>query len=338
MAEYKVACPQCGQHVSGDESFLGITVQCPICSTQFQFPTDLAPADPSASMPPNPPLNAPANGDAVDLGQYFNVPAPTGPAPSSAVQKSSSLAMWSMILGILGILSVFCFSPLAGFFAIIFGIIALVRISASDGALVGNGKAVIGMVLGVISLGVSVFEVNGVRSGEPAIETAFDQADKNVSFIRGLDIGYGNTEEAQKFATALSANLKEIRDVAIDGEGGKQFRTFCQLNEDSAAFLIRVPELRNYTEDAKDFIAEAAWSVAQDVLIESNLPDGSKLGIGTRGALIYDKVLIGEHLKSYHDDDSEESGIKINGALEEDLEWFFPKLDPVETEVTETSE
>ena len=38
MATIKVACPKCGQKVSGDETFQGTVVECPICSASIQFP------------------------------------------------------------------------------------------------------------------------------------------------------------------------------------------------------------------------------------------------------------------------------------------------------------
>lgn len=33
-----MACPKCGQKVSGDESFYGTAVECPVCSANIQFP------------------------------------------------------------------------------------------------------------------------------------------------------------------------------------------------------------------------------------------------------------------------------------------------------------
>ncbi|MAS93419.1 MAG: hypothetical protein CMO55_09530 [Verrucomicrobiales bacterium] len=38
MATIKVSCPKCGQKVSGDESFYGTKVECPVCSADIQFP------------------------------------------------------------------------------------------------------------------------------------------------------------------------------------------------------------------------------------------------------------------------------------------------------------
>lgn len=46
MATIKVACPKCGQKVSGDESFYGTTVECPICSADIYFPGNRREADP----------------------------------------------------------------------------------------------------------------------------------------------------------------------------------------------------------------------------------------------------------------------------------------------------
>src|SRR5690606_2619052 len=38
MATIKVACPKCGQKVSGDESFHGTVVECAVCSSDILFP------------------------------------------------------------------------------------------------------------------------------------------------------------------------------------------------------------------------------------------------------------------------------------------------------------
>lgn len=38
MATIKVVCPKCGQKVSGDETFYGATVECPVCTAAIRFP------------------------------------------------------------------------------------------------------------------------------------------------------------------------------------------------------------------------------------------------------------------------------------------------------------
>lgn len=57
MATIKVACPKCGQKVSGDESFFGTTVECPVCSADIRFPGEKrgsAPGSPIVPVPPDP--------------------------------------------------------------------------------------------------------------------------------------------------------------------------------------------------------------------------------------------------------------------------------------------
>lgn len=49
MAKIKVACPKCGQKVSGDESFFSTTVECPVCSATIQFPDSAAMQKPETS-------------------------------------------------------------------------------------------------------------------------------------------------------------------------------------------------------------------------------------------------------------------------------------------------
>jgi len=66
------------------------------------------------------------------------------------------------------------------------------------------------------------------------------------------------------------------------------------LNNDSCAFLVQVPELRNYTAEAKSALADQSWFVANSVLISHDYEPGFKLGVGTRGKVIYQRIDIGE--------------------------------------------
>ena len=48
MATIKIACPKCGQKVSGDESFFGTTVTCPVCTSDIHFPAKEGEEKPSS--------------------------------------------------------------------------------------------------------------------------------------------------------------------------------------------------------------------------------------------------------------------------------------------------
>ncbi|MDF1823047.1 MAG: DUF4190 domain-containing protein [Verrucomicrobiales bacterium] len=50
MAIIKVACPKCGQKVSGDETFAGARVVCPICSSDIHFPGEARSAAPTGQL------------------------------------------------------------------------------------------------------------------------------------------------------------------------------------------------------------------------------------------------------------------------------------------------
>ena len=72
------------------------------------------------------------------------------PLPISGAQpKTSALAIWSLVLGIL---SLMCFSIIAGIPAVICGHSALSRIKRSGGGLHGNGLAVGGLITGYLSI------------------------------------------------------------------------------------------------------------------------------------------------------------------------------------------
>ncbi|MEZ0388073.1 MAG: hypothetical protein ACAI34_13455, partial [Verrucomicrobium sp.] len=120
---------------------------------------------------------------------------------------------------------------------------------------------------------------------------------RTMSLEYGL--GQGNTPEAVALAERYATRLKGIRDggmVEIDARKDPfnygQFITFCQLNQDACVFLVNVPELRKLNREARDFIANAAWQVADECA--KTLPaKPAHLVVGIRGVLTYDRVLTG---------------------------------------------
>ena len=61
MAEIKFACPQCGQHIAGNEQWAGHQIQCPTCATTLTVPQGPPPPAPVALAPkslvPQPPAS-----------------------------------------------------------------------------------------------------------------------------------------------------------------------------------------------------------------------------------------------------------------------------------------
>ena len=114
-----------------------------------------------------------------------------------------------------------------------------------------------------------------------------------------MGTGTGNTVAATSAAQDFSAKLKGLREAGLGASKSKkdpfnqgEFITFCQASGNSCAFIVNVPDLRNYSKEAGDFIADAAWKVAQEcaATLESK---PLHLAVGIRGVFLYDRVITG---------------------------------------------
>lgn len=84
----------------------------------------------------------------------YTPPPPPPPGPGGyAVPQNNQKALWSMILGIL---SLVCCGLLAGIPALILGNSAQKEIAASGGMQTGEGMAKAGVILGWISIALSI--------------------------------------------------------------------------------------------------------------------------------------------------------------------------------------
>lgn len=86
-----------------------------------------------------------------------------------AQPKTSQKALWALILGILGLV---CCGLLAGIPALVLGNVAKKEIAASGGMQTGEGMATAGVVLGIISIALSIlsgilFATGVINLGSP---------------------------------------------------------------------------------------------------------------------------------------------------------------------------
>lgn len=117
----------------------------------------------------HPPLPGPGDRehDAVPPGApahpAYPAPPPAVPAPppmgvqghpygTYGTTATSGRAVWSLVLGLVGLLGFFLFSGVFSIAAIILGQVAKKEIDAAGGALTGRGQAEAGFVLGVIGV------------------------------------------------------------------------------------------------------------------------------------------------------------------------------------------
>ncbi len=127
--------------------------------------------------------------------------------------KTSAGAIWSLVLGILGF---FCLCPFGSIPAIICGHISLVKINRSAGALVGQGLAIAGFILGYLGLAVMIFVIPlmaaiAIPSFMKARTTS--QAKACINNLRQI--------EAAKDSYALEAGLTNGALITFDQIGPK---------------------------------------------------------------------------------------------------------------------
>jgi hypothetical protein len=100
------------------------------------------------------------------------------PLPTVTQPKTSALAIWSLVLGILSLTCFWLFSAIP---AVICGHIAYGRIKRAQGALEGTGLALGGLITGYVSIALSVFVLplllaiaipNFVKARDNALATA----------------------------------------------------------------------------------------------------------------------------------------------------------------------
>lgn len=163
--------------------------------------------------------------------------------------------------------------------------------------------------------------------GPASSEDVFDNANRTITSSGGGH-AYGNTETAIVMADQYSVMMKSMADEMFSG--GKQraisltdgkFLTYCQVNDGSCAFLVHVPQLRQYKGEVRDALSSIAWTVARAVVAESDLPENAMLGVGLRGTLLYGPVMVGPIATE-----------TTSAELKKDqLYQFFPVEEPVST-------
>lgn len=166
--------------------------------------------------------------------------------------------------------------------------------------LAGAGALLL-LMLGLVAFG--IFSAGEAESRRPKVagEAGFKAANNLISIHRGT-VASGNSPQAVAVAARFSQTMKGLRDGLF--EGGKkdgfsvsrhEFLTHCEMHDGTCAIIVHVPELRRFSNEAKDSLAEIAWITAQTVVREQAAGQpGMKLAVGLRGVLSYDRVLMGK--------------------------------------------
>ena len=185
----------------------------------------------------------------------------------------------------------------------------------------------VGMSFSALIMPASTFEDKGTSSSGPG-SSAFDAANRLITSDKGKE-AYGNTPDAEKLAAEFAELVKLGRKMGVQAatkstfslSKGK-FLTYCRVNPDSCAFMVHVPDLRKFSQDAKDLIAYIAWATAMDAA-RSLDPQPKHIAVGIRGAFLYDTVTVGNIVA---EDVDAEDGVEkrhTDSSPEKNLAAFF---------------
>lgn len=110
------------------------------------------------------------------------------PVPPIHQPKTSPLAVWSLVLGCLGIV-LLCIGPLFSIPAIICGHLAHARIKRSGGGLSGQGLALAGLITGYVSIALAVLLIPMLAIAVPNFIRARQNAQQNfcINNLRMID-------------------------------------------------------------------------------------------------------------------------------------------------------
>lgn len=155
----------------------------------------------------------------------------------------------------------------------------------------------------------------------------FEAANKSISSSRS-GVAYGNSELAIALAQDYSALLKGISEAAFTGgkEGllsttDHQFVVYCHVNEgESVAFLVHVPELRQYKGEVREALSHLCWISARKLIRDSGAPESVELAVALRGTLLYGPIMIDQLVKESTTDDRNKDELHRFFQMRPDIE------------------
>lgn len=128
-------------------------------------------------------------------------------------------------------------------------------------------------------------------------QEAFSAADRALNAYKEHE-AFGNGPVAQSLAQRFAKTMGTMRQVAFtESRGGPSiskghFLTHCQITDQDVVFLVHVPELRKFSEDAQGTLLDLAWTVGRGMASELSGPP-RRLTIGFRGAVFYGGIASG---------------------------------------------
>ena len=115
--------------------------------------------------------------------------------------------------------------------------------------------------------------------------------------LRSAGIGTGST----KFGRGKSGLLRRAA-AGLDADG---FTAVCSVRGDTAVFLLHVPDLRKFADDAKEAMGKMAWFAARAGWAELPEPRPARICAAIKGIASYDRAVDGLATIPVLDEDAE---------------------------------
>ena len=129
----------------------------------------------------------------------------------------------------------------------------------------------------------------------------FEQADKLIT-TNSKGTAHGNSDNATQAASKFASIIKPLQAALFTGGSGRSFAsggdfvTYCRHNADSVAFIVHVPELRNYKDPkTREALAMLAWTAANQATKELQFStETPAIIVGLRGFGSYGPIWSGK--------------------------------------------
>lgn len=146
-------------------------------------------------------------------------------------------------------------------------------------------------------------------------------------------VASGNSQTATDMASDMSKFMSEIRNLGFEQAEKKslfdkrdQFKTYCALTSNHCVFLVHIPELRRFSQDAQDALAGNAWLAAQAISSRRCAASSEmQLAVGINGILSYERVMFGRYTPEASRTNSGLLNTERGMGCEKSLhQWFAP--------------
>jgi hypothetical protein len=255
------------------------------------------------SYKPAAPIGVPATAPG---GPSAFAPPTADPTADPAANQRKGLAIASLVLGLIGLLTFGLFG-VGAMIGLVLGGLAIWKATKQPAEYGGRGMAVGGLISnavgGALAVVLGLLIVAGRSTVKPAPapgETAFQMASSKIFMYRG-ETAFGNTPDAKSLAERHSRVMTNMSEVLFTGGPPKgrpslsedKFLTYCERRPDRICFLVHVPALRSYQGEARNTLLKIAWMAARQVTKEARTPADLKLAVGLRGAVAYGATAMG---------------------------------------------